>query len=53
MTVGYPGVKGSPTDPGPREKTTEVRVLGSDAVNSLVQHPNGDIEVVDNKRVKR
>lgn len=51
--MGYPGVPGSPTNPGPREKSTPVKVVGEDAVNALVRHPNGDIEIVNKDRLRR
>lgn len=51
--MGYPGVPGSPTDPGPREKTEPVKVLGSDAVNALVQTSSGEVKVVDKQNLRK
>ena len=51
--TGYPGVKGSPTDPGPREPSVPVQVIKEGPIHTLVRHQNGDVELVDNDRVKK
>lgn len=52
MSLGYPGIKG-PDDPGPKEKTEPVKILGQDAVNTLVRRLDGRTEVVPNDRIRK
>lgn len=50
--LGYPGVVGNPNERPETEHQVSGKVLGRDAVNSLIKTENGDIVVVDNKKVK-